>query len=100
MQPRSLLSVVPEKRVSGCGGQVMEGKKLTACAVERVFALRDGEIGLPDAVLAVVQLTDAAVGTLGGSTVGGEGELAAKSQHEVMVRSRGGRWEGQARRGM
>lgn len=56
---------------------------LTSRAVERVLGLRDGEVALSDAVLAVVQLSDDAVGTLGRGTVGSEGELAASCQQDV-----------------
>ena len=54
--------------------------KLTAMAVKRVLGLRDGEVALSDAVLAVEELADDAAGLLGGSTVGSEGELAVVGQ--------------------
>ena len=53
---------------------------LTAVAVKRVLGFRDGEVALSDAVLAVEELADDAAGFLGGSTVGGEGELAVLGQ--------------------
>ena len=49
-------------------------------AVKRVLGLRNGEVALSDAVLAVEELADDAAGLLGGSTVGGEGELAVLGQ--------------------
>jgi len=49
-------------------------------AVKRVLGLRNGEVALSDAVLAVEELADDAAGFLGGSTVGGEGELAVLGQ--------------------
>jgi hypothetical protein len=50
--------------------------ELTAIAVKCVLGLGNRKVALSDAVLAVEELADDAVGTLGGSTVGGEGELA------------------------
>jgi hypothetical protein len=49
-------------------------------AVKRVLGLRDGEVGLPDAVLAVEELADDAVGLRDGSTEGCERELAVAGQ--------------------
>lgn len=57
--------------------------ELTSRAVERVLGLGDGKVALSDAVLAVVQLSDDAVGTLGRGTVGSQGELAAPCQQDV-----------------
>ena len=54
--------------------------ELTAMAVKRVLGLRDGEVALSDAVLTVKELAHDAAGFLGGSTVGGEGELAVLGQ--------------------
>jgi len=54
--------------------------ELTAMAVKRILGFRDGEIALSDAVLAIEELADNAVGTFGGSTIGGEGELAGMGQ--------------------
>ena len=54
--------------------------ELTAMAVKRVLGLRDGEVALSDPVLAVKELADDAAGFLGGSTVGGKGELAVLGQ--------------------
>ena len=54
--------------------------ELTAMAVKRVLGLRDWEVSLPDAVLAVEEFTDDAVGLRNGSTEGGEGELAVVGQ--------------------
>lgn len=54
-------------------------------AVKRVLGLRNREIALSDAVLAVEKLTDDAVGLRDGSTKGGEGELAVMGQHEFIV---------------
>lgn len=59
--------------------------ELTAMAVKRVFGLRDGEVALSDAVLAVEKLADNAAGPWGGSTVGGEGELAVSGQRVFSV---------------
>lgn len=56
------------------------GDELTAMAVKRVLGLRNGEVALSDAVLAVEELADDAAGFLGGSTVRGEGELAVSGQ--------------------
>lgn len=54
-------------------------------AVKRVLGLRDGEVALSDAVLAVKELADDAVGLWDGSTVGGEGELAVSGQRVFSV---------------
>jgi hypothetical protein len=63
---------------------------LTTLVVERVLGLRDGKVALTDAVLAVEELSDNAVGTLGGGTVGSEGELAGAGQQGVNVDGGGG----------
>lgn len=63
--------------------------KLTAGAVKRVLGLRDWEVALADAVLAVVELADSAAGSLDGSAVGGQGKLAVRSQQEVMAEGSG-----------
>lgn len=49
-------------------------------AVKRVLGLRDGEVALSDAVLAVEELADDTAGFLGGGTVGSERELAVLGQ--------------------
>ena len=54
--------------------------ELTAMAVKSVVGLRDGEIALSDAVLAVEEFANDTVGTGGGSTIGSEGELAVMCQ--------------------
>lgn len=54
--------------------------ELTAMAVKRVLGLRNGKVGLSDAVLAVEEFTNDAVGLCGGSTEGGEGEFALVGQ--------------------
>jgi hypothetical protein len=53
---------------------------LTTLAIERVLGLRDGNVALTDAVLAVEELSDNAAGTLGRGAVGSEGELAGAGQ--------------------
>lgn len=82
MQPRSLLSQMPARWVSEgiYGSRCWDG--LTAMAVKRVLGLRDREVGLSDAVLAVEKLADDAVGLRDGSTEGGERELAVADQRE------------------
>ena len=59
--------------------------ELTAMAVKRVLGLRDGDVALSDAVLAVEELADDAVDPWDGSTVGGEGELALLGQRVFSV---------------
>ena len=59
--------------------------ELTAVGVKRVLGLRNREVALSDAVLAVIELTDDAVGAVFGGTIGGEGELAALRQQEVYM---------------
>ena len=54
-------------------------------AVKRVLGLRDGDVALSNAVLAVEDLADDAVGLWDGSTVGGEGELALLGQRVFSV---------------
>jgi hypothetical protein len=56
--------------------------ELTAMAVKRVLGLRDGEVGLSDAVLAVEELADDAIGLRDGSTESCERELAVAGQRE------------------
>ena len=57
--------------------------ELTAVGVKRVLGLGDGEVALSDTVLAVIELTDDAVGAMFGGTISGEEELAALRQQEV-----------------
>jgi hypothetical protein len=64
--------------------------ELTTLTVKRVLRLRDGKVALSDAVLAVVELSDDSVGTLGRGTVGSEGELAGAGQQDVNVNGGGG----------
>ena len=59
--------------------------ELTAVGVKRVLGLGDGEVALSDTVLAVIELTDDAVGAMFGGTISGEGEFAALRQQEVNV---------------
>jgi hypothetical protein len=59
--------------------------ELTTLAVKRVLGLGNGKVALTNAVLAVEELSDNAVGTLGGGTVGSEGELAGAGQQDVNV---------------
>ena len=55
----------------------------TASGVNRVLGLRDGKVGLIDAVLSIDELADHAAGARGWGTVGGERELAMSGQHDV-----------------
>jgi hypothetical protein len=59
--------------------------ELTAVGVKRVLGLRDREVALSDAVLAVIELTDDAVGAVFGCTISGEGEFAVSGQQEIRV---------------
>ena len=59
---------------------------LTACAVERVLGLRDREVALSDAVLAIVELADNTAGSFDRGAIGGEGEFAVTCQRSVKAR--------------
>jgi hypothetical protein len=67
-----------------CCGRLGRGWERTAGGVDRVLGLRDGKVGLVDAVLSIDELADHATGARGWGTVGGEGELAVLGQHVAL----------------